>query len=162
MVLSAQLETSGPEIDRRSSGRRMLNLRVPGSTTSGSGVPVLIHDMSVSGLLIQTEASMDVGTMLDIQLPEVGPQSATVVWNRDQFFGCEFHEPLSQAGLSATFLKSSAGLEARAGTDFIQTEADYADLESDKLPLRTRLTVIIALALAAWAAGIAVYLLIQS
>ena len=159
MVLSAQLETSGPEIDRRISGRRMLNLRVPGSTTSGSGVPVLIHDMSVSGLLIQTEASMDVGTMLDIQLPEVGPQSATVVWNRDQFFGCEFQSPLSKAGLSAALLKSYAGQEARTGAETF--EGGYP-AETEKLPRNWRLTIIITLALASWAAVMAAYLLIRS
>lgn len=162
MVLPAQLEDSASGVDRRTSARRTLKLRVPASATSGSGVAVLVHDISRSGLLIETDASLAIGTELDVDFPEVGPRTATIVWNRDQFFGCEFHEPLSQAGLSATFLKSSPGLESRAGSDLIHTEADYDDLESEKLPLRTRLTVIIALALAAWAACIAVYLLIQS
>jgi hypothetical protein len=159
MVLSAQLETSGPEIDRRISDRRVLKLRVPGSTTSGSGVPVLIHDMSVSGLLIQTEATIDVGTMLDIHLPEVGPQSATIVWNRDQFFGCEFQSPLSKAGLSAAILKSYAGQEDRPGAEAI--EGAYP-AETGKLPRNSRLAIIIALAIASWAAVVAMYVLIRS
>ncbi len=159
MVLSAQLENSGPKVDRRTSDRRVLKLRVPGSTASESGVPVLIHDMSVSGLLIQTEAGIDVGTMLDIQLPEVGPQSATVVWNRDQFFGCEFQSPLSKAGLSAALLKSYAGQEDRTGAEAF--EGAYPG-ETDKLPRNSRLTIIIALAIASWAAVVATYVLIRS
>ena len=159
MMLSAQLETSRSEIDRRISDRRVLKLRVPGSTTSGSGVGVLIHDISVSGLLIQTEAGIDVGTMLDIQLPEVGPQSATVVWNRDQFFGCEFQSPLSKAGLSAALLKSYVGQEGRTGAEAF--EGAYPT-ETDKLPRNSRLAIIIALAIASWAAVVAAYLLIRS
>jgi hypothetical protein len=158
MVLSAQLENSGREIDRRTSDRRVLKLRVPGSTASGSGVPVLIHDMSVSGLLIQTEAGIDVGTMLDIQLPEVGRQSATVVWNRDQFFGCEFQSPLSKAGLSAALLKSHAQEDHTGAETF---EGAYPG-ETDKLPRNLRLTIIIALAIASWAAVAAIYVLIRS
>jgi hypothetical protein len=158
MVLSAQLENSGREIDRRTSDRRVLKLRVPGSTASGSGVPVLIHDMSVSGLLIQTEAGIDVGTMLDIQLPEVGRQSATVVWNRDQFFGCEFQSPLSKAGLSAALLKSHAQEDHTGAEAF---EGAYRG-ETDKLPRNLRLTIIIALAIASWAAVAAMYVLIRS
>jgi PilZ domain len=157
MVLSAQLETNGPEIDRRTSDRHVLRLRVPGSTPSG-GVPVLIHDISTSGLLIQTEAGIDVGTLLDIHLPEVGAQSATVVWNRDRFFGCEFQSPLSKAGLSAALLKSYAGQEDRTAAEAFEAYST----EADKLPRNSRLMIIIALALASWAAVAAAYLLIRS
>lgn len=159
MVLSAQLETSATDIDRRISDRHVLKLRVPGSTTSGSGIPVLIHDISVTGLLIQTEAGLDIGTMLEIHLPEVGAQAANVVWNRDQFFGCEFQSPLSKAGLSAALLKSYTGQEDRAGAAAFE---DAYDTEADKLPRNVRLLIIVGLALASWVAIAAAYILIRS
>jgi hypothetical protein len=159
MVLSAQLEPSGRKVDRRNSDRRVLKLRVPGSTSSGNGAPVLIHDISASGLLIQTEAVIDVGTILEIQLPEVGPQAATVVWSRDEFFGCEFQSPLSKAGLSAALLQSYAGQERRTGA---QSSEPAYPTETDKLPRNSRLAIIIALAIASWTAVLAVYLLIRS
>jgi hypothetical protein len=159
MAISAQLEANGPEVDRRTSDRRVLKLRVPGSTPSGSGVPVLIHDISVTGLLMQTEAGIAVGTILDIQLPEVGPQPATIVWNRDNFFGCEFQSPLSKAGLSAALLKSYAGQAHHTGEQSFEPDSL---IEADKLPRGSRLAIIIALALASWAAVLAAYLLIRS
>jgi PilZ domain-containing protein len=160
MALPARLEHGESETDRRNSNRRTLRLRVPGSTISDAGVAVLVHDISESGLLIETKVDLALGTVLDIDFPEVGPQAATVMWNRDQFYGCEFETPVSKAGLSAALLKSYAGQEARTESD--QPEDDSAEPESGKLPMRHRFAIIVVLALACWAACVGLYMLIVS
>src|ERR1700745_24193 len=106
MTLSGRLEQSTSETDRRSSTHRMLRLLVPGSTTSEGEIAVLIHDISESGLLIESKVDLPLGTLLDIDFPEIGLQAATIMWNRNQFYGCEFDAPVSKAGLSAALLKS--------------------------------------------------------
>jgi hypothetical protein len=150
----AHLERSGSRAERRGSDRHLLKLRVPGSTLSERGVVVLIHDLSLTGLLIETSADLSVGAELEIQLPEAGVRQAKVVWNSGQYFGCEFHAPISRGGLSAALLKSP-------------TEGHFPDTadsgfwdDEQKLPLRTRFLIMIALALASWAAILAVFVLI--
>ena len=154
MVLLAHLESSDVQSDRRRSERHVLKLRVPGSTSSETGVVVLVHDLSRTGLLIETSADLSVGSDLEIDLPETGVRQAQVVWNGGRYFGCQFHEPISRAGLSAALLKSP--------TDAIRSDAardaDWA--EEEKFLLRTRAAIIIGLALACWAVVLAIFALI--
>lgn len=154
MVMLAHLERSGSRAERRGSDRHLLKLRVPGSTQSERGVVVLIHDLSLTGLLIETSADLSVGAVLEIQLPEAGTTHATVVWNGGRYFGCQFHVPISRGGLSAALLKSPTEGHPpdTAGTGFWD--------EEQKLPLRTRFLIMIALALASWAAILVVVVLI--
>jgi len=161
MTLAARLEHAESETDRRNSDRRTLRLRVPGSTVSEGGVDVLVHDISETGLLIETNVDLALGTVLDIDFPEIGLRAATVMWNRDQFYGCEFETPVSKAGLSAALLKSYAGRQAPSERDY-QSEDVAVEPEPGKLPMRDRLAIIIVLALACWVACLALYLLIVS
>jgi hypothetical protein len=160
MALAARLEHGASEIDRRNSDRRTLRLRVPGSTTSASGVDVLVHDISRSGLLMETKVNLALGTIIDIDFPEIGLQTATVMWERDRYFGCEFQTPLSKAGLSAALLKSFDRHEGRVESGQCQPE-DGSESEAGKLSVRDRLAIITVLALACWAACLAFYMIIS-
>jgi len=153
VVLLAHLDSSGLQADRRDSERHVLKLRVPGSTASEAGVVVLIHDLSRTGLLIETSANLAVGADLEVDLPETGVRQARVVWNGGHYFGCQFHEAISKGGLSAALLKSP--------TEADLSEPTYDDswFEEEKYPLRTRAGIIIGLALAAWAIVLAVFAL---
>jgi PilZ domain len=151
VVLLAHLESSGAQPDRRRSGRHLLKLRVPGSTPSQSAAVVLIHDLSQTGLLIETDGSLEVGSDLEIDLPETGVRQARVVWNGGHYFGCQFHAPISRGGLSAALLKSPAELHS--------VNEVYDDVwgDEDKFPLRTRAGIILGLSLASWAVILAVF-----
>ena len=81
---------------RRSSERFTLNLVAEGGDESGVGYSVLIHNLSASGILIETDAELEVGRRLRIALPEAEEVVATVVWNSEQLFGCRFDAPLGQ------------------------------------------------------------------
>ena len=154
MVLLAHLESSGVQPDRRASERHFLKLRVPGSTPAEASVVVLIHDLSRTGLLIETSANLAVGADLEIDLPQTGVRQARVVWNGGHYFGCQFHEAISKGGVSAALLKSP--------TEADPSEPAYEDswVEEEKYQLRTRAAIIIGLALASWAIVLTVFALL--
>jgi len=153
VVLLAHLESSGVQSDRRGFERHVLKLRVPGSTRSEAAV-VLIHDLSRTGLLIETSAKLALGADLEIDLPETGARQAKVVWNGGHYFGCQFHEPISKGGLSAALLKSPSEADAS------KPAYDDSWVEEEKYPLRTRAAIIVGLALACWAIVLTVFALL--
>jgi hypothetical protein len=132
--------------DRRYADRRLLKLQVPGATASGPGVAVLIHDLSLSGLLIETSAELAVGAELQIDLPEAGVRPATVVWSSGQYFGCAFATPLPRAALSAALLKNPIAPAVVNGREAVAVEE-----QSDKYPLQVRLWIMLGLAVGSWA-----------
>ncbi len=149
MVLLAHLESRSARSNRRGSERHVLNLRVPGSTPSQSAAVVLIHDLSQTGLLIETSGSLEVGSDLEINLPEAGVRQARVLWNSGHYFGCQFHAPISKGGLSAALLKSPAETHP--------SSADIVSADEEKFPLRTRAGIMLGLALASWTVILAAF-----
>ena len=149
----AHLETSSARANRRGSDRHFLKLRLPGVTLRDNGVVVLVHDLSLTGLLIEAPADLSVGADLQIELPETGVRDARVVWNSGRYFGCEFHTPISKGGLSAALLKSPPNetpVDPTYGEFWVQEE---------KFPPRTRLLIMTTLALASWAVVLLVFTL---
>ncbi|MGE3692214.1 MAG: helix-turn-helix domain-containing protein [Novosphingobium sp.] len=89
--------------------RRTLRLDTLGALATGGAAGVRIHNISVSGLLLETPVELAEGEILAVDLPLAGLRQARVVWCGQGFFGCEFAEPLTQATLSAVELRSEAG-----------------------------------------------------
>lgn len=104
--------------DRRTAIRRKLWL---GSTLDESGAQVLIHDLSSTGLLIETSADLT-GTTLEVDIPEAGTSQATIVWRSGRFFGCQFKHPIPLAAVSAALLRSP-GPEQLLG---VESEEEFA------------------------------------
>ena len=173
MRISAQLRIAS-EADRRGWHRRTLSL---GSSLQSTDDEVTIHDISASGMLIETGAELAVFDALEIQLPEVGLTPALVIWNSGRYFGCEFKQQLSQGAISAALLRSqpttSAELELPLALPAAQAPAveegsdeprpqDLA--EEGKAPFGLRLRVILGSAILLWAliiwAAVSVYRLI--
>ena len=101
MALLAHFEDLEPKDDRRRYLRRGLRL--------GSGVggePVTIHDLSLTGALLETSVPMLVGAIFEIEIPNAGGIEATVIWNSGEYYGCQFELPISPAALSAALLQS--------------------------------------------------------
>jgi hypothetical protein len=161
MVMLAHLEQDGIERERRRSDRRVLKLRVPGARSSQVGAVVLIHDLSHSGLLIETSADVAIGENLEIELPEAGLCSAKVVWNSGRYFGCEFKSPISRGALSAALLKNPIDPEPGDPPDFSGYQGSD-DVYVDKLPLRARFLIIVGLAIASWAVSFVIFGLVKS
>ena len=106
MSLLAHLEQRGSTSNRRASARRTLRLQALGTTSSQSAAQVTIHDLSLTGLLIETSEVLAVGERIDVQVPEAGVTEAKVVWSSGRFVGCKFNRPIPPAALSSAILRS--------------------------------------------------------
>ena len=104
-ALLAQIRTDAPILDERSAARRTLRLEVP-TSSSGDANEVLIHNLSETGLLLETSADLHIGEALQVELPHAGTITAIVVWVRGTFAGCEFAAPVPKAAVSAALLRA--------------------------------------------------------
>src|SRR4029453_8749195 len=103
MTIFARLQIT-PEADRRGRTRRRLTLA---SSLPATGNDVTIHDVSSTGVLMETATELAVLDDLEIELPEVGSTPALVIWNSGKYYGCQFKEGISQAAVSAALLRST-------------------------------------------------------
>lgn len=103
--LRAVIHGNAPVIDERSTARRTLGLDVP-AYASGDSTEALIHNLSETGLLIETSVELQVGESLQVELSHAGITSALVIWSRGQLVGCEFAAPVSSAAISAALLRN--------------------------------------------------------
>jgi transcriptional regulator with XRE-family HTH domain len=107
MVIQAQFKRARTSRSRRGEVRRTMQLLAPGKTADGRIGEILIHDLSTSGLLLETEVSMAIGETIEVVLPRTGTRQAEVVWTSGSFFGCRFLEPVPPAAVSASLLKAA-------------------------------------------------------
>jgi hypothetical protein len=110
MAILAELELKlEPDAgERRGSARRRLQLVTEGTTPSSKHARVIVRDLSVSGLLLESSLPLSVGEVLAVNLPEAGAAEATVMWDSGRYFGCKFTRPLPTAVVSAAQLLSPA------------------------------------------------------
>ena len=101
MAMLAHFEEQ-PLNDRRRTVRRSLHLGV-----EGAGEPVTIHDLSLTGALIETSIPMLVGAMFEVELAHAGKIEATIVWNSGEYYGCQFELPIAPSVLSAALLQAA-------------------------------------------------------
>lgn len=166
-MYAAKLETR-TQRNSRYAHRRSLRLAVG---LVGSNAGVLIHDLSLTGLLIETSEQLLPGELLLVEMPERGSIPATVVWSSGRFFGCQFQDSIPPASFSAALLRNPAAVaglprerdESARELDESARELDqygclttapprraHAAFEYLKYPLRTRVMVTSALAIASW------------
>ena len=105
MGMVAYFEERPPAADRRRSVRRALRL---GAAAGDAGQLATIHDLSLTGALLETSVPMLVGATFEVELPQAGTVEASVMWNSGEFYGCQFALPISPAVLSAALLQAEA------------------------------------------------------
>lgn len=110
MAITAQLEEGEGSAGTPRSPRRRLRLETSGATSAGA-TSVLIHNMSLTGLLLESPVALATGERITVELPEAGVTGASVVWSSGAVFGCQFDAPISAAALSAAELRSAVGEE---------------------------------------------------
>jgi len=115
MRIEARLETQ-KQADRRGAGRRALRLWLDLVHGSDQAANALVFNISESGLLFQTATPLVAGDGLQVDLPEAGFVSASVVWTSGEFVGCRFVRALSPAVVSAAQLRSEPPLPAESDT----------------------------------------------
>jgi len=132
---------------RRGSSRLKLSLD---ASLAGSGEDVVIHDLSVGGILVETAVSLRKGARLEVDLPEVGATQAKVVWNSGDYYGCRFDKPIPKAALSAALLRNPFETPAARSVEAISgQEAD--EFVDDRASFTVRMRVILGSAVLLWA-----------
>ena len=149
MPVAARIE-SPAKTDRRSEKRRKIHLEL---ALAGSGSDVLIHDISPTGALLETEAKLEPFEMLHFHLPEAGETEAVVVWSSGHYFGCEFTKPISKGAVSAAMLRSPvtaavAPASAPKAGDLLELDSE---VDAGALSFGTKLRAIMAINFALWA-----------
>lgn len=104
MPIDAILESSESPENQRGARRLHIRIEAAGELEQGGQTSVTIHNLSASGILIETQSALEVGQKIRIELPETSPVPATVVWKSSPLFGCRFDHILSRAVLSAAQL----------------------------------------------------------
>lgn len=97
----AHFQELEPNGDRRRSPRRALRLGL-----GDGGDSVTIHDLSLTGALIETSLPMLVGAIFEVELPVAGKVEAEIVWNSGEYYGCQFSLPIAPSTLSAALLQA--------------------------------------------------------
>lgn len=96
------------EIYKESRGARRRTLVLATDIESPeTNAKALIHDLSESGLRIQTNAGLITGESLFVELPFIGSTETRIVWQDGTYFGCEFLTPISRGTVSAALLRST-------------------------------------------------------
>lgn len=157
--MQANLRVTLHDSHRRGAPRRRLRLA---TTLAGEAAgEVIVHDLSSTGLLLETPIDLSLGDSIIVDLPEADGRRAKVVWKSGHYVGCEFLHPIPVAALSAATLRSPTlrqQVETAPEPLFVAPGpfADAGAATSD-LSLRTRLGILIALTAGTWAAiGLAI------
>lgn len=130
MAIAAQFKEI-PEAARKPRDARLsLRLQAPGETASGSTADVLVHNISATGLLLESGMPLAIDERIAIDLPHAGATWAKVIWSSDNFVGCQFDAGLSPAALSAAQLRGAVGqpIDMPAPSDGMRDEAFGARL----------------------------------
>lgn len=124
MVIAAHFEEAE---GRLREPRRKLQLEARGALPSGDASSVLIHDISATGLLIESPLALAIDERIEVELPHAGATWAKVVWHSGKLFGCQFDAPVSAAALSAAQLRSAVGQQVDIAPPHHQHQEGAAD-----------------------------------
>lgn len=108
MVIAAHFEDVAKPGGAQREPRRRLFLETKGALASGHATDVLVHNVSATGLLLESTKALSLDEVIEIDLPHAGSAQARVVWASGSLFGCQFTAPISPAALSAALLRSIA------------------------------------------------------
>jgi len=67
---------------------------------------VVVHELSATGFLIQSNQPLDIGAPIDLDVPGIGVATGRVVWGSERFFGGDFLLPVSEQACSAALTQS--------------------------------------------------------
>lgn len=107
MSILAHFDDDTPEAGAQREPRRTLQLEARGAIAGGAAAEVLVHNISATGLLLETATVLGEGEAIEVDLPHSGLTRAEVIWASGRLYGCAFAAPLSQAALSAAQLRSA-------------------------------------------------------
>ena len=106
MPIHAMIDQEQGADGARGAARMHMRLETSGSLGGHQGSTVVIHNLSATGMLIETSSDLDIGQRIAVTLPEAPDCTATIVWRSEALAGCRFDRPLARAALSAAQLRN--------------------------------------------------------
>lgn len=152
-VASLSLPAMPP--DRRGADRRTCTLSFLVADEGADTIPVLVLDLSQTGMRLSSAAVLEPDDRLDVVMPEIGGVSARIVRRkavRGQYqYGAEFLAPITQGAISAALL--AAPVRADSAPDRPNSDGPAADqVPEERFSRRVRVAIFAGLGLASWAA----------
>lgn len=117
MAMTVYLDNPPRSAGNGRASRRQLRLPLHGSKATGAGIEALVHNISATGMLVQSEVPLAIGEIVEVNLPHSGKTATRVIWTSGGIAGCQFERPISPATLSAAQLRSVVGPDASATDD---------------------------------------------
>lgn len=165
MAWLAELQTEDQNLPARSAVRRQLRLHVP-AVAGPTASRVLVHNISTTGLLVESDKALSLSELVEVELPELGMTNARVVWSSDGFYGCQFETPVAGRVISAAQLRSPPERRDDAFPaplpDPLPVEIPIGAFEPQRddsaLSLRRKAAIIVGLSASLWGViGLAVF-----
>lgn len=100
-----RIKTQGFLRDGRTRIRRIIQIEVE-ARAGQDGSPAIVRNLSQTGLLLETRASLEPNDILYVDLPISGECAAEIVWIDGVRHGCRFLDPIPKATVSAAELLS--------------------------------------------------------
>lgn len=107
MRMFAHVMNSEENVNRRRTARRSLILDAVAHKDEDQVSEIVIHNLSQTGLLMESSAKFELGEIFYLHLPEVGATPAQVRREDNGRYGCEFLAPVGKVVLSAALLRSA-------------------------------------------------------
>lgn len=147
------LSPAGPVgSERRESHRHQLSLDAQVRLHDHLVTPVLMHELSRTGFLMQCDAPVGVGERFDIELQESGHHAARAIWACGSLIGCEFQDKLSVSRFSEVLLRARPRNSSTGWTNVAQAESALCPVESgDAAKAGRSAALIVAISVGLWA-----------
>lgn len=116
MAILAQFQETGTAETPREP-RRTLRLEARGALENGGAAKVVVHNISQTGLLLESSTGLAIDERIGVELPHAGEAWARVVWASGNLYGCEFKNPIPSGALSAAQLRSAVAAPVEIGDD---------------------------------------------
>lgn len=152
-MFNAVIEVPKDQEDSRYAIRQPLLLTLP-AHLNGQRVELNARNISQTGFLAGLQAPVELGDRLVLEMPELGPREAQVVWKSGAYLGCNFLEPLPRSAVSAAMLASAILPQAATAPTPPPAQLVGATVAQpdDRLSPRTRLFILLACATVPWMA----------
>jgi hypothetical protein len=140
----------------RATPRVRLMLTASVQDPEGEWVPATVYDLSETGLLMECGRALALGAPVRLEHPQLGTCALEVVWLSGSFYGCQFKQAINPALVASAYQASKVVWPSfqEAGPEDRQQAAD-APAERHSLGVRTKLSIIVGISFALWAALIA-------
>jgi len=140
MAMTVYLNDAPRSAGNGRASRRQLRLPLHGSKATGAEIEALVHNISATGMLVESRLPLEIGEVIDVNLPHSGKTATKVIWTSGRLAGCQFEMPISPATLSAAQLRSVVRPDAHAPDDLPAPAAESFGVRLQRLRSAKQLT----------------------